>query len=68
MTQETDTVELVAALMGTDDQYSQMVNELHEYSLGVDGGRCHEISVECGTGVEQMTVGRALSNMALLYP
>jgi hypothetical protein len=68
MTQETDTVELVTALMGTDDQYSQMVNELHEYSLGVDGGRCHEISVECGTGVEQMTVGRALINMALLYP
>ena len=68
MTQETDTVELVAALMGTDDQYSQMVNELHEYSLGVDGGRCHELSVECGAGVEQMTVGRALINMALLYP
>ena len=64
----TDVVDLVGALMGTDEEYQQLVSELHEYSLGENGGRCHELVVECGAGPETMTVGRCLASLALLYP
>jgi hypothetical protein len=65
---ESDVVNLVGALMGTDEEYQQLVSDLHQYSLGEDGGRCHELVVECGSGPEQMTVGRCLASLALLYP
>ena len=68
MSEAQESMDLVAALLGDEELYSGTVQELHEYSLGEDGGRCHEIVVDCGAGPELMTVGRALVSLALLYP
>ena len=68
MSEAQEPLDLLAALLGEEELYSGTVQELHEYSLGEDGGRCHEIEVSCGNGPELMTVGRALASLAMLYP
>ena len=50
MSEAQESMDLVAALLGDEELYSGTVQELHEYSLGEDGGRCHEIVVDCGAG------------------
>ena len=59
---------LCEILLGSDEVYSDTVNMLQEYALGEDYGRFGIVDVDCGNGQEEMTVGRALTSLALLYP
>jgi hypothetical protein len=62
-------VDLVAALADQEGgSYEDVMQQLHELSLGEDGGRHGTILVECGNGPEEMSVGRALASLSLLYP
>ena len=49
-------------------EYAQLLSELRATSLGADGGRYASYRVDCGAGPEDMTAGRVLANLALLFP
>ena len=64
-----DVVNLVDALLSPDEEgYSGLVSQLHDYCVGEDYGRHGVLTVECGSGPEEMSVGRAIASLALLYP
>jgi hypothetical protein len=50
------------------EYYTEATQELHQYILETDKGYHHLLSVDCGNGEEEMTVGRVLANLAILYP
>jgi len=51
-----------------DDRYAQLLSELRSSCLTEEGGRHRLLTVECGSGPEDMTTGRVLANLALLFP
>lgn len=67
----TGTLDLLKAIHAPDDGpdgYSEVVTELRRVCLEEDGGRLGVLTVDCGLGPEEMTAGRALASLALLYP
>ena len=65
----TSLTNLAAALTGDDETvYSELVDTLFRQCTQPDNGRRAILTVDCGAGPETMTAGRALVNLALLYP
>lgn len=69
MVGKAEVIDLVAVVTAEEEEtYAGTVDQLHKLCLGEDGGRHTLLLVDCGDGVHEMTAGRALVNLALLYP
>ena len=55
-------------ISGSDEEYSQLVEDVQKICLGEDRGRFVPLEVDCGAGPEEIPAGRLLASLALLYP
>jgi hypothetical protein len=52
----------------SNDKYNEIITTLYEYCFEEDLGRHAQLEVNCGNGVERLSIGKILVSLALLYP